>query len=96
MSKILGLWGFWEGPTVSAIVQHEFQEGGVQRCKYCGTSRAMYEAAPQNVCVEREGDIPPRRAGNATRAADDSDTIHARLIELEAERLAARNQPATE
>ena len=80
---------------MSTSVQHDFQEGGVERCRYCGTSRAMYEAAPQNVCVEREGDAPSqRRSGNATKAADDVDTIHARLRELEAEQLAAVNRPA--
>jgi hypothetical protein len=39
------------------IVEHDFLPSGVQRCKYCGVSRAMAEAAPQNVCVEREENV---------------------------------------
>ncbi len=78
--------------------EHEFQEGGEERCKWCGTSKAMFEAAPeQHLCIERPSEKAsrPTRTGQSAGdfAADDADVISARIKELEAERTAAANKP---
>jgi hypothetical protein len=77
------------------IIAHEWSATG--NCLHCGTMKGFHETKAQN-CVPRwsEGEAPrPIRTGQSAGdyAADDALTISARLKELEAERLAARNAP---
>ncbi len=78
------------------IIAHEWSTTG--QCFHCGTLKGLHETKAQN-CVPRwdgQGEAPrPTRTGQSTGdyAADDAVTISARLKELEAERLAARNAP---
>ncbi len=85
------------------LIEHEWPEQteeGQERCIHCGTTRAFHNGSPQN-CVPRwnPADAPrPTSTGQSAGdfAADDADTITARLKELEAERLAILNAPPTE
>jgi hypothetical protein len=67
-------------------IAHEFPGGDdpKRRCKWCGTTAELHAARPQS-CVPRRGDYgeemrpePERR----TLAAEDIDTISARIAEI--------------
>lgn len=67
------------------IRQHEVLAGA---CKHCGA----VNVGPDLTCILREGNAPARDTGPRTRAADDYDTISARMAELAAEKAAAMNK----
>ena len=81
------------------IIEHKWPEDGGERCLRCGTTKALHSIQAQN-CVPQWG--PEHAAPRPTKtgrsagdfAADDAEIIHARLVELEADRLAIRNTPA--
>ena len=80
--------------------EHEWPDPPTEHneCIHCGTWRAYHETKQQN-CVPRwnPADAPRRTSTGRSVgdfAADDSDFIRTRLAELEAERVAALNQPA--
>lgn len=82
------------------IIEHEWANPAIgdTRCIRCGTVKAFHEAKPQN-CVPQWGPEPqtrPTKTGQSTGdfAADDAEVIHARIVELEADRHAIRNTPA--
>ena len=81
-----------------SVIQHEWRPTD-ERCIHCGTPRALQDVKAQN-CVPRwqHGEPAPWRATHTGRsvgdfAADDADTIQRRLVEIEAERIAAINRP---
>jgi hypothetical protein len=79
--------------------EHEW-DAASERCVHCGTLKALHEAKPQNCTPRWQTEASPRatNTGQSTGdfAADDADVISARLKELQAERLAAQNEPGEE
>jgi len=82
---------------MTAAIEHEWAPPAYDRCIHCGTTKALHSVQAQNR-VPRWAEPPPRPTSTGQSmgdfAADDADTIHARLIELEADRLAIRNTPS--
>ncbi len=76
-------------------IEHEWD--GLERCIHCGTTKVFHDGKPQN-CVPRWTEPPPRHTSTGQSAGDfacdDADVIHARMVELEADRLAIRNTAA--
>lgn len=72
------------------MIEHEWREND-QRCKYCGTPRALHEAQEQS-CVPRHGE-EIKRPEPALRefAVNSVDDIYAGIVRLKEERDAARN-----
>lgn len=76
------------------MTEHEFEPLS-QRCVHCGTREAHHATVPQP-CTPRWGSPEPLRPEPARRDSvlDGSDEIRARMVELDAERLAIMNSPA--
>jgi hypothetical protein len=76
--------------------EHEW-DAASERCVHCGTLKALHEAKPQNCTPRWQTETIPRATNSGQSvgdfAADDADVIGARLKELQAERLAAQNEP---
>ena len=72
-------------------LEHEWRETD-QRCKHCGTPKAMHEAQAQN-CVPRYDPAVALRPEPGLReyAVNDQDAIYAGIVRLREERDAARN-----
>jgi hypothetical protein len=76
------------------MLEHESSPGN-PRCIHCGTLFANHAKVPQP-CVPRWSGTEALRPEPARReyAIDDIETIHARLVELEADRRAVLYRPA--
>ena len=73
------------------VEQHEWA-ADMLRCIYCGTLREHHTRVWQP-CPRQNEIAVQRPSGSRLRAADDADVIHARIVELEAERLAIMSAP---
>ena len=72
---------------------HEFTSGA-DRCIHCGTLAARLIADPECPCVPHGPVLRPEPT-RRQYASEDYDTIEVRLRELEAEKTAGLNLPAT-
>jgi hypothetical protein len=81
------------------LPEHEW-DAASERCVHCGTPRKLHDTKPQNCTPRWQIEEIPRatNTGQSTGdfVADDVVVISARLKELQAERLAAQNEPGEE
>ena len=78
-------------------IEHDFPPGA-DRCTRCGTLKEIHLRHPQNCVPQWSHEVAPPRPCHTGQSvgdhvADDWGTIRARMIELEADRLAVMNAP---
>ncbi len=76
-----------------AVMEHDFEPLS-GRCRHCGTPKVHHENVPQP-CPQQGTRIKPMKPEPTRRlyAVEDAETIHARMIELDADRLAVLSAP---